>query len=107
LLASGGDFSLGPTRSLASASKRKYIISPLSNASFIGMVDLARSAGLPWDCVITAENARCYKPRPEVYRTAIDLLGLTPGEVMMVAAHNYDLAAACRGHGDGVCPASA
>src|SRR6266849_4539840 len=78
--------------------KRKYIISPLSNASFIGMVELARSAGLPWDCVITAENARCYKPRPEVYRTAIDLLGLAPGEVMMVAAHNYDLAAA-RGEG--------
>jgi 2-haloacid dehalogenase len=78
--------------------KRKYIISPLSNASFIGMVELARSADLPWDCVITAENARYYKPRPEVYRTAIDLLGLTPGEVMMVAAHNYDLAAA-RGEG--------
>jgi len=78
--------------------KRKYIISPLSNASFIGMVELARSAGLPWDCVITAENARCYKPRPEVYRTVIDLLGLAPGEVMMVAAHNYDLAAA-RGEG--------
>jgi len=74
--------------------KRKYIIAPLSNASFIGMVELARFAGLPWDCIITAENARCYKPRPEVYRTAIELLGLTPGEVMMVAAHNYDLAAA-------------
>jgi len=78
--------------------KRKYIIAPLSNASFIGMVELARSADLPWDCVITAENARCYKPRPAVYRTAIDLLGLAPGEVMMVAAHNYDLAAA-RGEG--------
>jgi 2-haloacid dehalogenase len=59
-----------------------------------GMIELARYAGLPWDCVITAENARCYKPRPEVYRTAIALLGLTPGEVMMVAAHNYDLGAA-------------
>ena len=74
--------------------KRRYIVSPLSNASFIGMIELARYAGLPWDCVITAENARCYKPRPEVYRTAIALLGLTPGEVMMVAAHNYDLGAA-------------
>jgi len=74
--------------------KRRYILSPLSNASFIGMVELARFAGLPWDCIITAENARCYKPRPEVYRTAISLLGLRPDEVMMVAAHNYDLAAA-------------
>jgi len=74
--------------------KRRHIVTPLSNASFIGMVELARFAGLPWDCVITAENARCYKPRPEVYRTAMALLGLEPVEVMMVAAHNYDLAAA-------------
>jgi 2-haloacid dehalogenase len=74
--------------------RRRYVITPLSNASFAGMVDLAKFAGLPWDCVITAENARCYKPRPEAYRTAIELLGLDPGEVMMVAAHNYDLRAA-------------
>lgn len=75
--------------------KRRYVISPLSNASFTGMVRLAKFAGLPWDCVITAENARCYKPRPEVYRTAVSLLGLRPEQVMMVAAHNYDLRAAC------------
>lgn len=74
--------------------KRRYLVTPLSNASFIGMVELARFAGLPWDCIITAENARCYKPRPEVYRTAISLLGLGPEDVMMVAAHNYDLMAA-------------
>ncbi len=74
--------------------KQRFIVSPLSNASFIGMVELARYAKLPWDCVITAENARCYKPKPEAYRTALALLGMAPGEVMMVAAHNYDLAAA-------------
>jgi 2-haloacid dehalogenase len=60
------------------------------------MVRLARFAGLPWDCILTAENARCYKPRPETYQTAVALLGLRPAEVMMVAAHNYDLAAARR-----------
>ncbi len=74
--------------------RARYIVTPLSNASFAGMVHLARFAGLPWDAIITAENARCYKPRPEVYRTAVSLLGLTPERVMMVAAHNYDLAAA-------------
>ena len=78
--------------------KQRYVIGPLSNASFAGMVRLAKFAGLPWDCVITAENARCYKPRPEVYRTAVSLLGLRPEQVMMVAAHNYDLRAA-RGEG--------
>jgi 2-haloacid dehalogenase len=74
--------------------RTRFLLSPLSNGSFAGMVHLARFAGLPWDCIITAENARCYKPRPEVYRTAVRLLGLRPAEVMMVAAHNYDLAAA-------------
>jgi len=74
--------------------RARYIISPLSNASFAGMVHLAKFARLPWDCIITAENAGCYKPRPEVYQTAVRLLGLAPGNVMMVAAHNYDLRAA-------------
>jgi 2-haloacid dehalogenase len=74
--------------------KRRYVISPLSNASFVGMVRLAKFAGLPWDCVITAENARRYKPHPDAYRTALALLGLDADRVMLVAAHNYDLAAA-------------
>ena len=74
--------------------RRRFVIAPLSNASFAGMVHLAKFAGLPWDCVITAENAKAYKPRAEAYRTAIELLGLEPREVMMVAAHNYDLRAA-------------
>jgi len=74
--------------------KARYVISPLSNASFVGMVKLAKFAGLPWDCVITAENARFYKPHPDVYRTAASLLGLRPEQVLMVAAHNYDLRAA-------------
>ena len=74
--------------------RSKYIIAPLSNASFAAMVHLAKWSGLPWDCIMTAENAKCYKPRPEVYQAAIRLLGLRAGEVMMVAAHNYDLRAA-------------
>ena len=80
--------------------KQRYVISPLSNASFIGMVKLAKFAGLPWDCIITAENARRYKPHPEAYRTAVSLLGLRPEQVMLVAAHNYDLRAA-QSHGLG------
>jgi 2-haloacid dehalogenase len=76
--------------------KQRYVISPLSNASFIGMVQLAKFAGLPWDCIITAENARRYKPHPDAYGTAVSLLGLRPEQVMLAAAHNYDLRAAQR-----------
>ena len=78
--------------------KQRFVISPLSNASVAGMVRLAKFAGLPWDCVITAENARRYKPHPDAYRTAVSLLGLRPEQVMLVAAHNYDLRAA-QSHG--------
>jgi len=72
--------------------RTKYVLCTLSNANFMGMVDMAKHVGLPWDCVLTAENFHHYKPDPEVYLMAIELLGLAPGQVMMVAAHNYDLA---------------
>src|SRR5438874_1846473 len=57
---------------------------------------LAKNAGLPWDCVLSAELFGHYKPDPEVYQGAARLLGLPPGELMMVAAHPRDLEAAQR-----------
>ena len=55
---------------------------------------MAKRAGLPWDCVLSAESVKHYKPDPEAYRGAVELLGLEPSEVMMVAAHKPDLKAA-------------
>jgi 2-haloacid dehalogenase len=49
---------------------------------------------LPWDLVLSAEIFAHYKPDREVYLGAVRLLGLKPEQVMMVAAHNNDLAAA-------------
>ena len=74
--------------------KRKYVIAPLSNGNISLMTDLARFAGLPWDCILGAELVRHYKPDPEVYRSAAEFLDLRPAEVMMVAAHLGDLRAA-------------
>ena len=74
--------------------KKKLIIAPCSNGNIALMVNLARYAGLPWDCILGAETARAYKPLPEAYRAACRHLGLPPGEVTMVAAHNNDLRAA-------------
>ena len=71
--------------------KNKYVLSTLSNGNFACLVNMGKRAGLPWDCVLTAENFRHYKPDPEAYLMAIELLGVDAGEVMMVAAHNYDL----------------
>lgn len=58
------------------------------------MVDLARHGGLPWDAILGAEVARAYKPAPEAYLRAAELLDLPPAACAMVAAHNDDLAAA-------------
>ena len=78
--------------------KKQYVIATLSNGDVECLVDMARNAGLPWDVILCAEIFRHYKPDPEVYLGAIELLNLKPHEIMLVAAHNYDLRAA-RSHG--------
>lgn len=70
------------------------IVAPCSNGSIAMMTRLARHGGLSWDCILGADIARDYKPRPGVYRACCDALRLATSEVMMVAAHNDDLAAA-------------
>src|SRR5690606_39675719 len=66
----------------------------MSNGNVGLLAWMAKIAGLPWDVVLGAETARAYKPLPEAYRRTADMLGLGPGQVMLVAAHNDDLAAA-------------
>ena len=74
--------------------KRGHVLATLSNGNIALIVNMAKRAGLPWDAVLGAEVARRYKPQPEAYLTTAALLGLDPGECMMVAAHNDDLRAA-------------
>lgn len=76
--------------------KRKFIIATLSNGNVSLLTDMAKHAGLPWDVILSAELAGHYKPDREAYLTAAKLLDLAPGEIMMVAAHPDDLAAAAR-----------
>jgi 2-haloacid dehalogenase len=73
---------------------RRYIVATLSNGNVALLVNMARYAGLRWDCILSAELVRRYKPDPVVYQSAADLLGLPPDRVMMVAAHEGDLRAA-------------
>lgn len=74
--------------------KKRFVIAPLSNGNVALLTNMAKYAGLPWDCILSAELAKHYKPDPEVYLSAADLLGLKPAEVMMVAAHAGDLRSA-------------
>ena len=74
--------------------RSKFVIATLSNGNVSLLTNMAKNAGLPWDCILSAELSKHYKPDPEVYKTAVGLLGLHPYQVMMVAAHNFDLEAA-------------
>jgi 2-haloacid dehalogenase len=74
--------------------RERFRIAPCSNGNVSLMVDLARRNGLPWDAILGAEFARDYKPKPVVYLSAADAFDCSPAEVMLVAAHSDDLAAA-------------
>jgi 2-haloacid dehalogenase len=78
--------------------KRKYVIGTLSNGGLGLLTDLAKFAGMPWDAVLSADLFQHYKPDAAVYLGAAELLVRPTSALMLVAAHNYDLAAA-RSHG--------
>jgi 2-haloacid dehalogenase len=78
--------------------KQRYIIATLSNGNTGLLVNMAKQGGLPWDCVLSSETFHHYKPDPEMYLGAADVLDLKPEQVMMVAAHKHDLRSAAK-HG--------
>lgn len=71
--------------------RARYVVAAVSNGGFALLTNLVKAAGLPFDCIISAELARRYKPDPEVYRMVAALLEVAPAEVLMVAAHGWDL----------------
>ncbi|MEU8358735.1 haloacid dehalogenase type II [Nonomuraea sp. NPDC048882] len=71
--------------------RRRYVLAALSNGGFALLTNLVHHSGLPFDCVVSAELARAYKPLPAPYLTAADLLDVEPGQVLMTAAHAWDL----------------
>jgi 2-haloacid dehalogenase len=74
--------------------KERYVISTFSNGNVALLTDMAKRAGLPWDLILSAELVKHYKPDPETYLMAPNLLDLRPDEVLLVAAHPSDLRAA-------------
>ncbi len=76
--------------------RRRYILASLSNGNVSLMVDMAKRAGIPWDAILGSETARAFKPQPEAYLRAAEMLSLEPAQCLMVAAHNSDLHAAAK-----------
>jgi 2-haloacid dehalogenase len=74
--------------------RTRFVLTPLSNGNVSLLTNMAKHAQLPWDCILSAEIARHYKPAPEVYLMVAEIFDLPPSGVMMVAAHQGDLQAA-------------
>ncbi|MGE2736292.1 haloacid dehalogenase type II [Mycolicibacterium vaccae] len=74
--------------------KQRFLITTLSNGNVSLLTNMAKHAGLPWDCVLSAEIFRHYKPDPQAYLGCAEILDVAPGELMLVAAHPSDLRAA-------------
>ena len=74
--------------------KSRYMICTLSNGNLGLLANMAKNAGLPWDCILSAEVFRKYKPDPATYLGVARVFDVAPDEVMLVAAHHNDLAGA-------------
>ncbi|MDN4587092.1 haloacid dehalogenase type II [Xenophilus aerolatus] len=74
--------------------KRKYTICTLSNGNLGLLTEMAKRGGLPWDCILSAEVFKAYKPDPRTYLGVATVFDVAPSEVMLAAAHHDDLAAA-------------
>lgn len=72
--------------------KSRYTICTLSNGNIGLLTEMAKRASLPWDCILSAEIFHKYKPDPATYLGVARIFDVDPGEVMMVAAHQDDLA---------------
>ncbi|MEU4888441.1 MULTISPECIES: haloacid dehalogenase type II [Streptomyces] len=69
----------------------RFPVLGLTHASRASLLRLNAHAGLRWHQALSAEDARAYKPAPEVYQLALDAAGCPPDRVLMVAAHAWDL----------------
>jgi 2-haloacid dehalogenase len=71
--------------------RTRYVTAALSNGGYALLTNLIKAAGLPFDCIVSAELIHAYKPDQRVYLGAARLLDVDPGQVLMVAAHRRDI----------------
>lgn len=70
---------------------RGFLLGVATNCS----IELGRRAatrcGVPFDAVVTSEEAGFYKPRPEPYRAVLAALGVEPEDALFVAGSSADV----------------
>lgn len=73
-----------------------YRIVSLTNSSAIGVETQFKNAGLTelFEKRFSVDSVKKFKPHPDTYRFVLNDLDVEPEEVLMVAAHAWDLAGA-------------
>jgi 2-haloacid dehalogenase len=81
---------------LARLRQQGHRLVALTNSRQAVLDEQLTNAGLRdgFDEALSVEAAGALKPSPAVYRYAADHLGATPDELLMIAAHGWDLAGA-------------
>lgn len=82
--------------SLKKLRKEGFGIVSLTNSSPVGVATQFKNAGLTefFDNSYTVEAIQKYKPHLDTYKMVLKDLGIKPNEVLMIAAHAWDLAGA-------------
>jgi len=73
-----------------------FHLAALSNGSLQALRQQLESAGLgdSFDAILSVEETQRYKPAPEPYRMAAKCIGIEQEQMMMVAAHAWDITGA-------------
>ena len=71
---------------------QRYSLVALSNGEQWYLEELlGNNVPVQFDAIISVVQVGAFKPAPGIYRKAAQRLGCDPGEIMMVAAHAFDI----------------
>ena len=71
---------------------KRYKLVALSNGEQWYLEELLHNnVPIRFDAIISVDQVGAFKPSPGIYRKAVQRLGCEPGEIMMVAAHSFDI----------------
>ena len=71
---------------------QRYKLVALSNGEQWYLEELlGNNVPIRFDTIISVDQVGAFKPSPGIYRKAVQRLGCEPGEIMMVAAHSFDI----------------
>lgn len=71
--------------------RRRLLVVALTNADPVELAAFSLHGGLAWHLALSTRPSGAYKPDPRAYAVATEALELEPAEIMMVAAHVWDL----------------